>query len=103
VAVRRPRMVMTPRLRRFALTAHVVSSVGWLGAVVVFLALAVIGLTSGQPQTVRGTYLVKCRAIAAVARPRKRTSMLRALTLTLRRRSSTALPSRRRYDAAIAT
>ena len=35
-----------PRLRKFALTAHVVSSVGWLGAVVVFLALSVVGLTS---------------------------------------------------------
>ncbi|MDP8974391.1 MAG: DUF2269 domain-containing protein, partial [Actinomycetota bacterium] len=49
---------MTPRLRKFALTAHVVSSVGWFGAVVVFLALAVIGLTSQDAQTVRGAYLV---------------------------------------------
>jgi hypothetical protein len=31
-------MTMTPRLRKFALTAHVTSSVGFLGAVVVFLA-----------------------------------------------------------------
>jgi hypothetical protein len=38
--------------------AHVASSVGWLGAVVVFLAVAVIGLTSQDPQTVRGAYLV---------------------------------------------
>jgi hypothetical protein len=39
-------------------TAHVVSSVGWLGAVVVFLALASIGLTSQDPQTVRGVYIL---------------------------------------------
>ncbi len=51
-------MTMTPRVRKLALTAHVVSSVGWLGAVVVFLALAIIGLTSQDAQTVRGTYLV---------------------------------------------
>jgi len=51
-------MTMTPRLRKFALTAHVTSSVGWLGAVVVFLALAVVGLTSQDAQTVRGAYLV---------------------------------------------
>lgn len=38
--------MMTPRLRKFALTAHVTSSVGWLGAVATFLALAVVGLTS---------------------------------------------------------
>jgi len=37
---------------------HVTSSVGWLGAVVAFLALSVTGLTSQDPQTVRGTYLV---------------------------------------------
>jgi len=49
---------MPPRLRKFALTAHVTTAVGWIGAVVVFLALAVIGLTSHDDQTVRGAYLV---------------------------------------------
>ena len=47
---------MTPRLRRFALTAHIVASVGWLGAVTCVLALAVAGLTSDDFQTVRATY-----------------------------------------------
>ena len=45
------------RLRKFALTTHVVSSVGWLGAVAVFLALAVVGLTSRDAQVVRAAYL----------------------------------------------
>ena len=49
---------MGPRLRKFALTAHVASSVGWLGAVVAFLGLTVVGLTSDDPETVRGAYLV---------------------------------------------
>ncbi|GAA3493777.1 hypothetical protein GCM10019016_008760 [Streptomyces prasinosporus] len=44
-----------PRLRKRALTLHVTSSVGWLGAVAAFLALA--GLISSSPQTVRGAYL----------------------------------------------
>jgi hypothetical protein len=48
---------MTPRVRKFALTAHVVSSVGWLGAVVAFLALAVCGLTSEDAQLVRAVHL----------------------------------------------
>ena len=48
---------MQPRLRKFALTAHVVSSVGWLGAVAVFLALSIAGLTSQEAQTVRAAYL----------------------------------------------
>jgi hypothetical protein len=48
---------MTPRLRKLTLTAHVVSSVGWLGAVAAFLALAVAGLTSHDAQMVRAAYL----------------------------------------------
>jgi hypothetical protein len=51
-------MAMAPRLRKFALTAHVISSVGWLGAVAGFLALAVVGLTSRDDQTVRSVYLM---------------------------------------------
>lgn len=49
--------VMGPRVRKFALTAHVVSSVGWLGAVGGFLALAIAGLASKDAQTVQATYL----------------------------------------------
>jgi len=49
---------MGPGLRRFALTNHVAVSVGWIGAVVVFLALASLGLTSEDPTIVRGVYLV---------------------------------------------
>ena len=48
---------MDPRLRLFALTAHVISSVAWLGAVASFLALALAGLMSADPQTSRGAYL----------------------------------------------
>ncbi len=50
--------MLTPRARKFALTAHVVSSVGWLGAIAVFAGLAVVGLTSQEARTVRGAYLV---------------------------------------------
>jgi hypothetical protein len=49
---------MTPGLRKLALTAHVACSVGWLGAVIVFVVLAVVGLTSEDAQTVRSAYLV---------------------------------------------
>ncbi len=50
-------MTMSPHLRKFALTAHIASSVGWLGAVAGFLALAVVGLTSQDAFTVRAAYL----------------------------------------------
>jgi hypothetical protein len=48
---------MSPRLRKFTLIAHISASVGWLGAVVAFVALAVAGLTSQDAQTVRAAYL----------------------------------------------
>ena len=50
-------MALTPRVRKLALTVHVVTSVGWLGAVVAYLALAVVGLTSPDPQVARASYL----------------------------------------------
>lgn len=51
-------MTMPPALRRFALVTHVSASVGWLGAVVAFLALAVIGVTSRDPQRAQSAYLM---------------------------------------------
>ena len=50
-------MTLTPRLRKLALTAHVTASVGWLGAVASVLALAIAGLTSDDPETVRAVYI----------------------------------------------
>ncbi len=50
-------MTMSPGLRKFALTAHVASSVGWLGAVAGFLALALSALISQDALTVRAAYL----------------------------------------------
>lgn len=49
-------MVMTPRLRKFAITVHVVVSVGWLGAVVAYLALAIVGVTSHDASAARACY-----------------------------------------------
>jgi hypothetical protein len=51
-------MTLSPRVRKFALTAHVASSVGWLGAIAAFLALGIVGLSSRDAETVRGAYLV---------------------------------------------
>lgn len=50
-------MAMSSGVRKFALTTHVSSSVGWLGAVAAFLALAIAGLTSREPELVRGAYM----------------------------------------------
>jgi uncharacterized membrane protein len=50
-------MTMTSGLRKTALTTHITSTVGWLGAIVGFLALAIAGLRSNDPQLVRSSYL----------------------------------------------
>lgn len=50
-------MIMAPGLRKFALTAHVTSSVGWLGAVVAYLALVVAAMTNRDTQTGRAAWM----------------------------------------------
>jgi hypothetical protein len=50
-------MIMTPRLRKLMLTAHITFSVGWFGAVAGFLTLAMAGLTSQDAQIVRAAYI----------------------------------------------
>ena len=50
-------MTMTPRLRKFALTGHITASVGLLGAIAGFLALAVAGLISQDARMVHAAYL----------------------------------------------
>jgi hypothetical protein len=74
---------MTPGLRKLALTAHVASSVGWLGAIAGFLALAVVGLTSDDAQTVRGAYLVMEPAAWFVLVPLAFASLLTGLVQSL--------------------
>jgi len=50
-------MIMPSRIRRVALTAHITSTLSWLGAIAGFLALAIAGLRSNDVQLVRSTYL----------------------------------------------
>jgi hypothetical protein len=51
-------MAMPPRLRKLALTAHIAASVGWLGSVAAFLALAVAGLAAApESHRAQGAYV----------------------------------------------
>jgi uncharacterized membrane protein len=74
---------LTPWLRKLALTAHVTASVGWLGAVLAFLALSIAGLTSQDPQIVRGAYLVMELTGWAVLVPLSLASLLTGLVSSL--------------------
>ncbi|HEX8347246.1 MAG TPA: DUF2269 domain-containing protein [Actinoplanes sp.] len=49
-------MTMPPRLRKIVLTTHVATSVGWLGALVAYLALDITAATSQDVPAVRAAY-----------------------------------------------
>ncbi|MBT2440531.1 hypothetical protein J7E93_10485 [Streptomyces sp. ISL-36] len=46
-----------PAVRKSLLTAHVTFSLGWLGAIAAFLALAVTGLSTAERETARAAYV----------------------------------------------
>lgn len=75
--------MMTPALRRFTFTTHITSSVGWVGAVMAFLALAVIGFTSDDQGKVRGAYLLMAPAAWFVLVPLAHASLLSGIALSL--------------------
>lgn len=76
-------MAFAPALRKFTFTTHVTSSVGWIGAVLAFLALAAIGLTSQDEKTVRGAYLVMAPAAWFVLVPLAHAALVSGIALSL--------------------
>ncbi len=76
-------MTMTSGLRKFALTAHVACSVGFLGAVAGFLALAIAGLSSRDAQVVRAAYLAMELTTWSVVVPLSVASLLTGIVQAL--------------------
>ena len=74
---------MTPALRSFTFTTHITTSVGWVGAVLAFLSLAVIGFTSDDEVKVRGAYLLMAPAAWFVLVPLAHAALLSGLVLSL--------------------
>jgi hypothetical protein len=74
---------MAPRLSKFVLTTHLTFSIGWLGTVVAFLALAVAGVTSRDAQLVRAVYLAMALIASYVIVPLAFGSFLTGLVLSL--------------------
>lgn len=50
-------MTMSAGLRKFALTAHLLCSIGWIGAVVAYLGLGIRATTSDDLETVRAAWI----------------------------------------------
>ena len=74
---------MKPRARKVALTAHIGASVGWFGAVLTFLGLAVVGVTADDDRLVRGVYLVAEPVVWYVIVPFAVASLLTGLISSL--------------------
>ncbi|HEX9563460.1 MAG TPA: hypothetical protein VF981_05805 [Gemmatimonadaceae bacterium] len=74
-------MILSPGLRKLALTAHVTTSVGWIGAIAVFLGLASVGLASPDEVTVRAVYLAMEPAAGLVLMPLALSSLVTGLVL----------------------
>jgi hypothetical protein len=74
---------MSPSFRKFVLTSHITFSVGWLGAVAVFLAHAIAGLTSQDDQIVRAAYLAMGLSVWLVIVPSNVGALLTGLVQSL--------------------
>jgi hypothetical protein len=75
--------MMRPRLRRLALTAHLTFSIGWVGAVTAFLALAIAGVMSRDGQMVRSAYLAMHFLVSWVVVPLAFTALLSGVVSAL--------------------
>jgi hypothetical protein len=62
-------VTMSAGLRKLVLTAHVTTSVGWVGAVAAYLALDVTAASSHDIEVVRGAYVAMQILVAAVIVP----------------------------------
>jgi hypothetical protein len=51
-------MTFSPFFRKLTLTTHITFSIGWFGAVVAFLGIAIAGLVSQQAVIVRSAYII---------------------------------------------
>src|SRR5260370_24812394 len=78
-----PGKVLPPFWRKLILTVHIMASVGWIGAIVGFLALAVAGFTSTNALLVRGAFLAMDVTAGFVLIPFSLPSFFICLTLCL--------------------
>lgn len=76
-------MSLSASVRRFTFATHVTTSVGWVGAVLVFVAIAGLALASDDERVVRGAYLVMAPAAWFVLVPLAHAAFLSGLVLSL--------------------
>jgi hypothetical protein len=78
-----PMMLMKPAPRKFVLTTHVTTTVGWIGAVAAYIALVIALLASQDTPTVRATYLAMKLIVWFVIIPASLASLLTGIVQSL--------------------
>ncbi|HTI07129.1 MAG TPA: hypothetical protein VL832_01200 [Puia sp.] len=76
-------MMMSPSLRKLVLLTHIITAIGWPGAVAAFLALAVTGLTGSNARIVCAAYLAMEPITWYIIVPLAFGSLLTGLVLSL--------------------
>lgn len=76
-------MTLGPGLRKFNLTLHVITSVGWIGIVAGFLALAIAGAFSTDLALARASYVAMDVIYRAVVMPSGTVSLLTGVIASL--------------------
>lgn len=76
-------MTMRPALRKFALSAHLTASVGWIGAVIAYLVLDIVVTTSQTPETLRAAYVAMDLTTSWAIVPLALTSLATGIVMTL--------------------
>lgn len=76
-------MTLAPGFRKFALTAHVVVSIGWIGSVAGFFALAVASLASSDANLVRAGYIAMDLTYRTVVIPLGLASLITGIVSSL--------------------
>src|SRR5262249_54476304 len=76
-------MTMTPGIRKLTLTVHLTASVGWIGAVVAFLALVIAAMTCPDAQTLHTAWIAMGLIVQFVIVPLALASLLTGLVISL--------------------
>jgi hypothetical protein len=76
-------MTMSPPIRRLALAVHLTCSIGWLGAVVAYLALDLTVAFSDDPVLVRAAWIAMGTLASSVIVPLALASLVTGLVMAL--------------------
>jgi hypothetical protein len=76
-------MTLAPAARKLVLALHLTSSLGWIGAVVAYVALGVSAVTTQDPQVVRGAWVAMELTGWSVIVPMSLASLVTGIVISL--------------------